>query len=58
MLFRQGKLAVRELERKDNHLLSKWLSDPAVLEYYEGRDNVFDLERVDRHFYNKGSTVA
>ncbi|GIN63772.1 hypothetical protein J27TS8_37650 [Robertmurraya siralis] len=45
MLFQNGKLLVRKLELKDNYLLAKWLSDPLVLEYYEGRDNPFDLER-------------
>jgi aminoglycoside 6'-N-acetyltransferase len=44
-------LKVRELELKDNYLLVKWLSDPAVLQYYEGRDNPFDLEKVNKVFY-------
>ncbi|PAE20829.1 GNAT family N-acetyltransferase [Bacillus sp. 7504-2] len=51
MLFQNGKLLVRKLELKDNYLLAKWLSDPLVLEYYEGRDNPFDLEKVNKKFY-------
>ncbi|OPJ64124.1 GNAT family N-acetyltransferase [Clostridium oryzae] len=31
---------------EDYSLLAKWLSDPAVLEYYEGKNNPFDLEKV------------
>lgn len=51
MLFQNGKLVVRELEAKDKYLIAKWLSDPSVLEYYEGRDNPFDLEKVNEKFY-------
>ncbi|MFF2092404.1 GNAT family N-acetyltransferase [Paenibacillus sp. NPDC058174] len=53
MLFQNGKLLVRKLELKDNYLLAKWLSDPIVLEYYEGRDNPFDLEKVNKKFYQR-----
>ncbi|MFC0190079.1 GNAT family N-acetyltransferase [Fictibacillus aquaticus] len=52
MLFQNGKLSVRILEKEDAHLLAKWLCDPGVLEFYEGRDNPFDLDRVEREFYN------
>jgi aminoglycoside 6'-N-acetyltransferase len=51
MLFQNGPLTVRLLEHKDQHLLAKWLSDPIVLEFYEGRDNPFDLEKVNQVFY-------
>ena len=34
MLFQNNKLTVRELEIEDNYLLAKWLSDPAVLQFY------------------------
>ena len=49
--FESGLLKVRKLEKKDNKYLAKWLSDPSVLEYYEGRDNPFDLDKVNRVFY-------
>ncbi|WP_433747604.1 GNAT family N-acetyltransferase [Falsibacillus pallidus] len=51
MLFVNGRLGVRLLERKDAELLAKWLSDPAVLEFYEGRDNSFDMDKVIEKFY-------
>lgn len=35
---------------EDYSIVSKWLSDPAVLEYYEGRDNPFDFDRVVAKF--------
>lgn len=51
LLFQNGNIKVRKLERKDNYLLAKWLSDPSVLEFYEGRDNPFDLDKVNKVFY-------
>ncbi|WNB93962.1 GNAT family N-acetyltransferase [Bacillus sp. NEB1478] len=51
MLFQNGDLTVRKLEKKDQYLLVKWLSDESVLEYYEGRDNPFDLDKVNKVFY-------
>ncbi|MCZ8537049.1 acetyltransferase [Paenisporosarcina quisquiliarum] len=52
MIYKDGYIKVRELREEDNHLLAKWLSDPEVLQYYEGRDNPFDLEKVNEKFYN------
>lgn len=43
---------MRQLQPEDKHLLVKWLKNPSVLEYYEGRDNPFDLEKVNKKFYN------
>ncbi|MGM0780074.1 MAG: GNAT family N-acetyltransferase [Bacillota bacterium] len=51
MLFQNGNLMIRKLEKKDKYLLVKWLSNPSVLEFYEGRDNPFDLEKVEKAFY-------
>ncbi|WP_068616193.1 GNAT family N-acetyltransferase [Paenibacillus tuaregi] len=54
MLFQNGRLKVRELEAEDSSVLVKWLSNPAVLEFYEGRDNPFDLDKVISVFYASG----
>jgi aminoglycoside 6'-N-acetyltransferase len=51
VLFKNGHLKVRKLENNDKSLLARWLSDPRVLEFYEGRDNSFDLEKVEKIFY-------
>jgi len=51
MLFQNNKLTVRELAKEDNYLLAKWLSNPSVLQFYDGRDNPFDLEKVNEKFY-------
>ena len=44
-------MKVRQLEKKDNSLLAKWLSDPTALEFYEGRNNPFSIEKVNCVFY-------
>lgn len=52
-LFRNGTLEVRRLIPPDYPLLSKWLSNPTVLEFYEGRDNPHDLAKVEQVFDSK-----
>ena len=51
ILFQNDSLKVRLLEEQDSLLLVKWLSNPTVLEFYEGRDNPFDLDKVKSVFY-------
>lgn len=51
MLLQYENLKVRKLEKKDKFLLVKWLSNPLILEFYEGRDNPFNLEKVEKAFY-------
>ncbi|RDI37219.1 GNAT family N-acetyltransferase [Falsibacillus pallidus] len=58
MLFVNGRLMVRLLEKEDAWLLAKWLSDPVVLEFYEGRDNPFDMNKVNEKFYQRENGVA
>ncbi|GAF06670.1 acetyltransferase [Paenibacillus pini JCM 16418] len=43
------------LAKEDAIILSRWLSDPRVLEYYEGRDRPHDLDAVRQHFFNTSS---
>lgn len=58
MIFQNGKLAVRKLKEEDKQLLVKWLSDPIVLEFYEGRDNPHDIDKVNQYFYDaKDETI-
>ncbi|WP_284141169.1 GNAT family N-acetyltransferase [Virgibacillus sp. LDC-1] len=58
MFFEKDRLVVRSLEKKDNKLLVKWLSNPLILKYYEGRDNPFNLEKVNRKFFNQKGRVT
>ncbi|MGR9049515.1 GNAT family N-acetyltransferase [Halobacillus faecis] len=50
MLFRNADLIVRKLVKEDDDVLAKWLSDPRVLEYDEGRDQPFNLSRIESDF--------
>ena len=50
VLFKRGLLLVRELSESDVGLMADWLSDPRVLEYYEGRDRLHDAAMVREHF--------
>ncbi|MFD3449997.1 GNAT family N-acetyltransferase [Microbacteriaceae bacterium 4G12] len=51
MVFQNERLIVRNLTEEDKHLLANWLSNPTVLEFYEGRDNPHDIDKVNQHFY-------
>jgi aminoglycoside 6'-N-acetyltransferase len=46
--FREGEYAVRRMEdtAHDYELLAHWLTDERVLQFYEGRDNPFPVERI------------
>jgi aminoglycoside 6'-N-acetyltransferase len=58
VLFQNENLKVRRLEVNDKQLLAKWLSNPEVLEFYEGRDNPFDLAKVNSVFYASDDDVV
>jgi release factor glutamine methyltransferase len=47
-ILEAGDLVLRHLRNRvaDYALLLGWLTDPAVLEWYEGRDQQFDLARI------------
>ncbi|ACC82809.1 GNAT family N-acetyltransferase [Nostoc punctiforme] len=48
MLIQQDEITIRLMqdEMHDYKLMAKWLTDEQVLKFYEGRDNLFDLERI------------
>jgi aminoglycoside 6'-N-acetyltransferase len=52
-------LRVRTLGSDDVQDLCRWLSDPAVLEFYEGRDRPLDPETARRcYLWKQGSPVT
>ena len=53
MLLKSERLAIRELIEDDKLLMVKWLSDPEVLQFYEGRDRPLDLAQVEEDFYGE-----
>jgi aminoglycoside 6'-N-acetyltransferase len=50
MNVRNGDLYIRLLEEGDKYTLARWLQDPEVLEFYEGRDRPFTLQMVEEKF--------
>ncbi|MBI4219965.1 MAG: acetyltransferase [Chloroflexi bacterium] len=52
MLATDDRIVIRKMTDTptDYVLMAKWLSDPAVLEFYEGRDKPFDLKQVKAKF--------
>jgi aminoglycoside 6'-N-acetyltransferase len=46
-----GDIEIRPLKEDDKYILAKWLSDPEVLQYYEGRDCPFTIEMVEEKFF-------
>ncbi|QJD83208.1 GNAT family N-acetyltransferase [Cohnella herbarum] len=51
IIYQSNEISLRSLEPEDAPLLVRWLSDPVVLEYYEGRDRPHDMDLVRQHFY-------
>lgn len=58
MIIQANGFVVRFVKDEDIPLLAKWLSNPNVLQYYEGRDNPFNEERVKKKFFNRGDHVS
>lgn len=53
-----GGIKIRTLAKEDSKMLLKWLTDPRVLEYYEGRDKKFTEELIDREFFQEDNDTA
>lgn len=49
----RGDLEICPLTEEDGPLLHKWLNDPRVLSYYEGRDKPHDMDMVRERFLSK-----
>lgn len=58
ILLQQDELAVRDLTDEDALLLVKWLSNPTILEYYEGRDRPHDLQHIHKHYYENRNNIT
>lgn len=56
MLLQKGKLSIRYVVEDDENTISKWLTNPAVLQYYEGRDNPQSPEKVRMHFIHNAKS--
>lgn len=51
-IYTDANIVIRKMEDciDDYGIMAKWLSNPNVLQYYEGRDKVFDLDKVMKKF--------
>lgn len=50
MLFQKDNVSVRYVVEEGAPIISKWLTDPEVLQYYEGRDDPQSVEMVLNRF--------
>lgn len=57
IIFQNNEICLRSLESQDAELLVKWLSNPTVLQYYEGRDRAHDMDLVQKHFYENRDEI-
>jgi aminoglycoside 6'-N-acetyltransferase len=53
ILFETDKIAIHRLEKEDSLLLLKWLTNPTLLEYYEGRDKKYNLGLIYNDFFDE-----
>ncbi|MBB4825172.1 RimJ/RimL family protein N-acetyltransferase [Sporosarcina luteola] len=53
VIVKRERISIRELIEKDKYIMAKWLSDPAVLQYYEGRDRPADLKQVEQDYFGE-----
>lgn len=52
-IIRDQKISLRLLTQQDRKLLLKWLSDKRLLNFWEGKSSVFDLDRIIKEFYSE-----
>lgn len=52
VLIQQEDLIIRKMTDTDEdyQIMTKWLTNPDLLELYEGRDKVFDLEKIKQKY--------
>ena len=52
-IIKEKEISLRLLNEQDKNLLLKWLTDERVLNYWEGKSAVFDLDRITEDFYGE-----
>ena len=50
-IIKSGELNIRYLKDGDENYLLKWLTDPSLLSYYEGKDRRYTKEKVIEDFF-------
>lgn len=57
MIFGNDSISARLIDRKDKAFLLKWLTDPIVLEFYEGRDKKYNENEIEIYFYSESNEI-
>lgn len=52
-IIKEKEISLRLLGEQDKNLLLKWLTDERVLNYWEGKSAIFDLDRITEDFYGE-----
>ena len=52
-IIKEKEISLRLLKEQDKNLLLKWLTDERVLNFWEGKSAVFDLDRITEDFYGE-----
>lgn len=52
-IIKEKEISIRLLNEQDKNLLLKWLTDERVLNFWEGKSAIFDLDRITEDFYSK-----
>lgn len=58
MICKSDALEVQQLKNDNQKVLLNWLSNPEVLRYYEGRDQVFTPEKIKQDFFSLQDEVV
>ena len=53
VIISNDKISLRLLTEQDKDLLLKWLTDERILNFWEGKSSVFDLDRVTEKYYSE-----
>ena len=52
-IIKKDKVGLRLLEDNDKTLLLKWLTDERILNFWEGKSSVYDLDRITEKYYSE-----
>lgn len=52
VLIKEKEISLVELNREHKEVLLSWLSDKRLLAFWEGEDEVFTPDRIERDFYS------
>ena len=56
-IIESEKIIFKPLLKSDQPLLLKWLTNQTVLEFWEGKSAIFDLNRIKQDFYDKNNQI-